>query len=836
MAKVPTQADVVIVGAGIAGNSIAWHLADMGWRNIVLLEKGPLPDPGGSTGHASNFVFPVDHSKGLTDLTLDSVRQYTELGVLHDCGGLEVARTQERYAEFQRRMMSARSWGIEAHLVSPKEIGELVPYIDAGLLVGGFYTPSGAIVNPVEAGRIMRERAEELGALTTCENVEVTGFDVRGGRVQSVRTSAGEIAADVVVLACGVWSPKVAALGGATIPLTPAVHQMIDVGPIPEFEGSEWISFPLVRDMDNKMYERQRGPNLEIGSYAHRPILHEPDEIPRVGESEQASPTSFPFTPEDFSAQLLQARELFPGILGRDLPTALAINGLLSLTPDAMPLVGETEVGGLWSAAAVWIKEAPGMGRLVAQWITEGDTDIDTHALDIARFTPPTRTRAHVKARTAEGFPKLYGIVHPREQWESNRDLRTSPFRPRTDALGAEYFETAGWERPQWYESNAHLLAKYEGQVTERPSEWDARWWSPIIEAEHLAMREAVAMFDLSAFTIFDVVGSGALDFLQRVSLAQVDRPVGRVIYTPFLTPRGGFRSDLTIVRLAEDRFRVITGGADAGRDLAWLQAHQPNDGSVSIHDATSAWCTIGLWGPHARDVVTAVTTTDVSNEAFPFGTAQHVTLAGVPTLMVRISYVGDLGWEIHAPTDQGLRLWDAIAAAGEEFGIVPAGIGVYGTTGRLEKAHRLMGAELTSEYDVVEAGLALPKVKPQDFIGKEAYLAARDGEPATRLCTLTVEDHLAGGTEPRFLTGTCPVLTSEGEPITDARGRRSYTTSEGPAPSLGRYLALAYLPGEYAHVGTELLVEYFGRRYPVSVIEVGRAAPFDPEMERVKS
>src|SRR5699024_4334194 len=287
------------------------------------------------------------------------------------------------------------------------------------------------------------------------------------------------------------------------------------------------------------------------------------------------------------------------------------------------------------------------------------------------------------------------------------------------------------------------------------------RWWSPIIEAEHLAMREDVAMFDLYALTIFDDVGSGALDFLQRVSLAQVDRPVGRVMYTPFLTRRGGVCSDLTIVRLAEDRFRVITGGADAGRDLAWLQAHHPSDGSVSIHDAPSAWCTIGLWGPNARDVVTAVTTTDVSNEAFPFGTAQHVTLAGVPTLLVRISYVGDLGWGIHAPTDQGLRLWDAIAAAGEEFGIVPAGIGVYGPRGRLEKAHRLMGAGLASEYDVGEAGLALPKVKPQDFIGKEAYLAARDGEPATRLCTLTVEDHLAGGTEPRFLTGTCPVLTS---------------------------------------------------------------------------
>ena len=838
MGDLPDRAEIVVVGAGIVGSSVVRHLADHGWRSILLLDKGPLPDPGGSTGHASNFIFPVDHSKEITQLTLDSMRQYAELGVLIRCGGMEVARSEERLQELRRRMASARAWGVEAELIAPHEIKGLVPYANTDLLLAGFYTPTGAIVDPIRAAALMREHAERLGALTVCAETEVTGIGTERGRVTRLRTDRGDVETETVEVACGGWSPRIAARAGAAIPLTPAVHQMVDVGPIPELENSgSWVSFPLVRDMDNKMYERQRGADLEIGSYAHRPILHMPDEIPAVGSGSQESPTRFPFTADDFAPQMEQARQLFPDLLGRpDLQRRQAINGLLSLTPDGHPLLGETpEVRGLWSAAAVWIKEGAGVGRVVAEWITDGSSEIDPHSADISRLYPHMRTQSHVRSRAAEGFPKIYGIAHPREQWATNRPLRTSPFYPRERDLGAEFFEIGGWERPQWYKSNAALLQEYAGRLEERPHEWDARWWSPIVNAEHLAMRDRVAMVDLTAFAVFDVTGRGALEFVQSMAMAQVDRPVGRVVYTPLLAENGCFRADLTVLRLGEDHFRIITGGADGARDLKWLTDHLPDDGSAHLSDLTAAYCTLGVWGPRARDLVASVADDDVSDAGFPFGTARQVVIGGVPTLMVRISYVGDLGWEIHAPVEQGLRLWDTLWEAGQPLGVVPAGIGVYGTTGRMEKAHRLMNAELTLEYDPVEAGLALPRVKSADFVGKPAYLQAREQTPAATLCTLVVDDHTGSDGQPRYMTGNEPVLTLDGEPIVDVKGRRSYVTSAGSAPSLGRYLLMAYLPPEQAVEGTALLVEYMSEHFPVSVLAVGRTAPFDPDNARLK-
>jgi glycine cleavage system aminomethyltransferase T/glycine/D-amino acid oxidase-like deaminating enzyme len=838
MGDLPDRAEIVVVGAGIVGSSVARHLADHGRRGILLLDKGPLPDPGGSTGHASNFIFPVDHSKEITQLTLDSMRQYAELDVLITCGGMEVARSEERLQELRRRMASAKAWGVPAELIAPHEIKGLAPFANTDLLLAGFYTPSGAVVDPLRAATLMREHAERLGALTVCGETEVTGIDTERGQVTRVRTGRGEVETETVVVACGVWSARIAAMAGAAIPLTPAVHQMVDVGPIPELENSgSWVSFPLVRDMDSKMYERQRGADLEIGSYAHRPMLHTPAEIPPVGSGPQESPTRFPFTPGDFEQQMGQARQLFPDLLGRpELPTRQAINGLLSLTPDGHPLLGETpEVKGLWSAAAVWIKEGAGVGRMVAEWITGGSPEIDPHSADISRLYPHARAQTHVRARAAEGFPKIYGIAHPREQWTTNRPLRTSPFYPRERELGAEFFEVGGWERPQWYESNAALLQEFEDRLEERPHEWDSRWWSPVVNAEHLAMRDRVAMVDLTAFAVFDVTGAGALDFVQTMAMAQVDRPVGRVVYTPLLAENGCFRADLTVVRLGEQHFRIITGGADGARDLAWLSDHLPGDGSAHLSDLTSAFCTLGVWGPRARDLVASVTDGDVSHEGFPFGTAREVVIGGVPTLMVRISYVGDLGWEIHAPMEQGLRLWDTLWDAGQRFGVVPAGIGVYGTTGRMEKAHRLMNAELTLEYDPVEAGLALPRVKSADFVGKAAYLRAREGTPAATLCTLAVDDHTGADGRPRYMTGNEPVLTPDGEPIVDGKGRRSYVTSAGSAPSLGKYLLMAYLPPEHAVEGSALLVEYMNEHFPVSVLAVGRTAPFDPDNTRLK-
>jgi len=839
MSPLPSAARAVIIGAGIVGSSLAYHLARLGWRDLVLVEKGPLPNPGGSTGHASNFIYLVDHSKEMTALTLDSVRQYEELGVYTESGGIEVARSEERMQELHRRMVSAKAWGIEpVSMLTPADVKELVPFIDETVILGGFYTPGVGVADSLRAGTLMREQAVELGALTVSAQTEVLDIETSGGRITGVKTTEGYIETEVVVIACGVWSPKLARMAGACIPLTPAVHQMIDIGPVPRFEKTKRaIDFPIVRDMDTNMYERQDGTSLEIGSYAHRPILYDPEDLPSVEEA-SLSPTEFPFTQEDFAPQLEQALELMPEIVGDEsVGIKYAINGILSLTPDGMPILGETpEVKGLWSAAAVWVKEGPGVGKALAEWMVHGESEIDLHSSDIARFHEHHKTSAHVKARTAEGFNKMYGIVHPLEQWESNRGVRLSPFHSREQELGAVFFEAAGWERPQWYESNAPLLEEYGDRVGRRKSEWEARWWSPLINAEHLAMRDRAGIFDLSAFAIFDVTGPGALDALQGVSMRQVDVAIGRVVYTPWLSQSAGFKSDLTIMRLGDEEFRVVTGGAHGMADRKWLRDHLPQDGSAQLADLTSAWCTLGIWGPRARDILASVTSDDVSHEGFSFATCRTIEIGPLRVLASRISYVGDLGWELYVPIEQGARLWEIVWEAGQAHGAVPAGIGVYGTTGRLEKSYRAYGTELESEYTVVEAGMTTPKVKEQDFVGKDAYLRARDEEPVTILCTLTVDDHASSNGVDRYPMGREPVVMRDGGRLVDGKGRGSYVTSAGAGPSLGKHILMAYLPPEHAVEGGELTVEYMGDRYPVTV-EVADATPvFDPENARIRS
>jgi glycine cleavage system aminomethyltransferase T/glycine/D-amino acid oxidase-like deaminating enzyme len=837
-AEFPTRADVVVIGAGIVGNSMAYQLALHGWRDIVLLDKGPFPNPGGSTGHASNFIFLVDHSKEMTKFTVDSVRQYQELGVFTQCGGVEVARTPERLEELKRRIASAKSWGVEpVELLTPGEVRDHIPFINEKVVLGGFLTPGVGVVDSLRAGTLMREESQRLGALKAFGNTEITGIDVERGRVRSVRTERGEIETEAAVISCGIWSPRIAGMAGAAIPLTPAVHQMIDVGPVPLFETTVGeIGFPIVRDVDTNMYERQHGSEFEIGSYAHRSILWDPDEIPSIEEA-ALSPTQLPFTQDDFDQQMEEALELFPDILTDErVGVKLAINGLLSLTADGYPILGETpEVKGLWSAAAIWIKEAPGIARTIAEWMTGGCPEIDPHASDVARFHPHQRTRAHVKARSAEGYNKTYGIVHPSEQWASNREVRVGPFFSRQRDLGVVFFETAGWERPNWYESNGPLLEEYGDRVMPREAEWDSRWWSPIINAEHLAMRERVGMFDLTAFAVLDVSGPGALDLIQAIAVAQMDVPVGRVVYTSWLNEAGGIRADLTTMRLSPDLFRVVTGGYTGQMDRKWLIDHLPGDGSVQVHDVSSQWCTLGLWGPRARNLVASLTDEDLSHEGFPFATCRWISLGTLPVLASRISYVGELGWELYAPMDQGRKLWDLVIEAGRPHGVLPVGLGVYLSTGRLEKGYRAHGSELELEYNLVEAGMDRPTVKEQDFIGKEAYLRQRSEAPAALLCTLTVEDHASSSGVKRYMLGREPILTVDGRPLTDEKGRRSYVTSAGSGPSVGKHILLAYLPREHAVPGTELSVEYFGERYPVTVAVVGSAPLFDPQNERVR-
>jgi glycine cleavage system aminomethyltransferase T len=682
-----------------------------------------------------------------------------------------------------------------------------------------------------------------LDALAVQANIEVLDLEVKGmgngrSRIHAVHTNQGIIRADYVLIACGVWSPRLARMAGVHIPLTPIIHQFITAGPIAIFaETSGEINYPLIRDVDMNMYERQNGSDLEIGSYRHQTMLHEPDNIPS-NEEATLTPTELPFTADTFDESMEIALTLMPDILDReDVGIRHAINGLMSLTPDGMPIIGETpEVKNLWSVAAIWIKEGPGFGRAVAQWMTHGSADIDLTPSDIARFYEHNRSRYHVAARTYETYNRMYSIVHPMEQYASGRGVRVSPFYAREEALGAFFYETAGWERPNWYESNKELLDEYGARVMPRPAEWDARWWSPIINAEHLAMRERVGMVDLTAFSIFEVTGPGVVEYMQKMAVNQMDVKVGRAVYTPLLNAQGSFKADLTIMRLGEAHYRVVTGGGNGNADKKWFVDHLPEDsGLVQLVDVTSAVCTLGLWGPKARAVLQSVTEDDVSHEGFPFGTVKRIMINQIEVLAFRISYVGELGWELYTKMEQGLRLWDILGEAGQSHGILPVGLGVYGTTGRLEKGYRAFGSELEAEYNPVEAGLDRPKVKSEDFIGKEAYLLARETGPAATLCTLTLDDPTEATGEARYMLGREPILTPAGEPIVDAKGRRSYVTSAGSGPSLGKHLLMAYLPPAEAVTGNKLKVAYLGGQYTVTIARVGSRPLFDPENERMK-
>ena len=838
MSDFPTRANVVVIGAGIVGSCLVGHLARLGWTDMVLLDKGPLPNPGGSTGHASNFIFPVDHNKEMALLGEQSANQFRDMQLSVDSGGIEVARTTDRMNELDRRMTSAMAWGIEAHLLTPTEVKALVPFINEEVILGGFYCPTVSVVDSLETGTTMRREAVETAGCQVFANTEVLDIGTVEGEggvttVSSVVTDKGTIEAGYVVIACGVWSNRIANMADATIPLVPTVHQMADVGPMDILaETNNEIGYPIVRDMDTFCYERQSAGSMEIGSYGHRPILHHPDEIPSNQEA-ALSPTEMPFTDDDFDPQMETAIELMD-MLG-DAEIRYAINGLLSMTPDTMPCLGETpEVRNLWSAAAVWVKEGPGMAQAVAEWMTYGyPRVIDVHGADIARFYDEERTDEHIWSRAEEHFNKTYGIVHPAEQWVGRRNLQVGPYFSRQEDLGAEFFQARTWERPQWYGANADLVERYG--LSEREVEWDNRWWSPITVGEHLNLRENCGVVDLSAFQIYELEGPGAVEYADRLAVNKVDVPVGRSIYTPWLNSDGGFHSDLTMMRLGEDRVRIVTGVFDGGRDEFWTRRHMPTDSSVTFTNITKQLTTLGLWGPNAPAVLSQLTNQDLDHEGSPYGWIVDAEVAGVSCQLFRISYVGDTGWEIYTAWENGPGLWDALMEAGADLGIRATGGGVYGSSGRLEKGYRLMGAELESEYNPLEAGLARPRVKAADFIGKEAYLAARQaGDPEVLMCTLTVEDQTDGGGRQRHMMGgNEPILTADGGRITDSHGRVSRVTSAGYGPSVGRHLLMSYLPSELSSPGTDLQVMYMNELFPVRV--AGTAAVFDPDDSRLK-
>ena len=718
----PRHARAVVVGAGIAGCSVAYHLTTLGWRDIVVVDQGPLFETGGSTSHAPGLVFQINPSKTMTSFARTTVDLWSRLeldGVpcAKSVGSLEVAWTPERFADLKRKVGYGLSWGVEAHLLSAAEARGLFPMLSERVL-GAIYVPSDIQTNATRPAEAMARAAERNGAAFH-GNVKVTGFGITDGRIAAVHTTQGDIKTDLVVSAVGIWAPRLGAEAGVPIPLSPLQHIYAVTTPLPDLAGStEDISLPIVRHQDKSMYFRQVGEAIGIGSYRHEPLVVEADDILDHGEAPIA-PAEMPFTPDHFESGMAAAREVLPSLVGAGLTRKF--NGLFSFTTDGFPVLGESpQVRGFWSAQAVWITHAGGVGKAVAEWIVNGEPTIDLRECDIRRFHPHALSRPYVRARAAQQYREVYDIIHPRQQATNPRNIRLTPFFARQRELGAVFFESAGWERPQWHDANRDLLDSLPVTGESRGG-WAAREWSPTVAAEHVATRERAALFDLSPFAKFEVTGRGALEALQRLASNQMDRPVGSITYTPMLTPSGGIKCDLTVTRLGSERFLVVTAGATGPHDLDWIRSHLPDDRSVSVADVSSGQCCLGLWGPKAREVISRVCEDDVSDAAFPYMTAKAITVGEVPALALRISYVGELGWEIYAPAEQGLRLWDALWEAGQPLGLIAAGGGAFDSL-RLEKGYRFWGNDIHTEYNPYEAGLGFAvRMRKGEFVGREA-------------------------------------------------------------------------------------------------------------------
>ena len=813
----PTHARAVVVGAGIAGCSIAWHLTRLGWREVVVLDQGPLFETGGSTSHAPGLVFQVNPSKTMTAFARRTVDLFTRLELdgkpcARSVGSLEVAWTPERLTDLKRRHGYATSWGLEAHLLGPGEARERIPTLSERIL-GALYVPSDIQTRATRPAEAMAREAQQKGA-SFHGGVKVTGFGIAGGQVTAVHTTQGEIRTDVVVAAAGIWAPKLGGMAGVPIPLSPMQHLYAVTTPLPELAGA--AAEPILRHQDEAMYFRQVGECYGIGSYQHEPLLVDAGDIP-AHEEASTPPAEMPFTPQHFEKALAAAGEVMPCLKGVGL--ARRFNGLFSFTTDGFPVLGESpQVRGFWSAQAVWITHAGGVGQAVAEWLVHGEPAVDLRECDIRRFHPHDHTRPYVRSRAAQQYREVYDIIHPRQQIASPRDLRVTPFHPRQQELGAVFFENAGWERPQWYESNEGLLDSL-AVTGDRRSGWEAVEWSPTVAAEHAATRERVALFDLTPFAKFEVTGPGALQALQGLAANQMDRPVGAVTYTSMLTPRGGIKCDLTVTRLEEDRFLVITGGAMGLHDLDWIEAHLPGDGSARVEDLSSAYCCVGLWGPRARELLSSVCEEDLGDEAFPYLSARPLTVAEVPALALRISYVGELGWEIYAPSEQGLRLWDILWEAGQPLGVIAAGGGAFDSL-RLEKGYRLWGQDIHTEHNPYEAGLGFAvRMGKGDFVGWEALRRIRAQGVTRRLCCMTLDDPSA-------------VVTGK-EPILDGDQVLGHVTSANYGHSIGRGIVYGYLPGPYTGVGTRVEVLYFGERLEATVAE---EPLYDPEGRKMKA
>jgi glycine cleavage system aminomethyltransferase T/glycine/D-amino acid oxidase-like deaminating enzyme len=810
--EVPSRARAVVIGGGVAGCSVAYHLARLGWTDIVLVERHGLTE--GTTWHSAGFVGQLRSTISQTRMIMYSSALYAELrdrtGLdpgWRGVGGLRLATTPERVEELRRQASAATTYALEMHLVDAAETANMLPLLAVDDVLCAGWLPGDGYLEPEPLANALAEGARSLGARIVT-GARVTGVAVARGRVRAVVTDAGRIETEVVVDAAGAAAGHVGRLAGVDIPVVPIKHQYVVSRPVPEHDST--VDIPTVRDPDHIVYFRGADTDaLLVGGYVREPEVCWPD----GGEAPLATPRTL-FEPDfdKFAESWANARHRVPAL--RDSEIARVVHGPEAFTPDGEFLLGESAVAGFWVAAGFCVHglaAAGGVGKVMAEWIVDGSPEYDVSTMDIRRFGGHAASRHWATTKALDAYSRYYDIVYPYQEWTAARPLRRSATWPRLATLGAALGEKAGWERVNWFAVNAG-----QGEESLRPRGWAGKFWSAAIEGECHATTEAAGLFDQSSFAKLDVRGDGAAAFLDELCANDVDKPVGSVVYTQLLNSRAGIEADLTVTRLGESRFRVVTSTASGVRDGAWLRRHAPD--GVSVEDVTGAYGCLCLWGPAARTILQPLTDTSLSNADFPYLRARELTVGHVPVLAQRVTFVGELGWELYAPTDYLLTLWDTLVDAGRPHGMRPAGYRAIDAM-RLEKGYRVWGSDITPETTPDEAGLSFAVRVNKPFLGREALLAAREaGEPRRRLRCLVLDD---AGT---VCLGTEPVRV-DGTPC----GR---VTSGGFGYRVGASIAYAYLPST-VDIGTGVEVSVFDTWVPATVM----AEPlFDPANERVRA
>ena len=814
MADVPAAARVVIIGGGIIGCSTAYHLARLGWREVVLLERAKLTS--GSTFHAAGLVGQLRTNANITRLLTESVALYERLeretgqatGWKQN-GGLRLACNRERMTELKRQATTARSFGLEMHILDPREARDLWPLMDIADLEGAAFLPTDGQANPSDITQAFAKGARQ-GGVTIIEDCAVTGFAVKNGRVAGVLTEQGDIAVEIVVNCAGQWAREVGAMAGVNVPLVSVQHQYLITEPI---EGVTH-DLPTLRDPDRLIYFKEEVGGLVMGGY-------EPNPRPWA---EKGIPPGFNFSLLDpdldhFEPLMKQALARVPALERAGVKEV--INGPESFTPDGNFILGEApERRGFYVGAgfnAFGIASSGGAGKMLAEWIVGGEAPIDLWAVDIRRFGRPHLSIDWVRKRTLELYGKHYTLAWPHEEHEAGRPNRVSPLYAALKAQGACFGEKLGWERPNWFARN--------GETPRDVYSYGRQNWFEAVGEEHRAVRERVGLFDQSSFAKFLMVGPDAAAALTWICANDVDKPVGAVTYTQILNDRGGIECDLTVSRLDEDQFYIVTGTGFATRDFDWIRRAIPEGSRAYLVDVTSAHATLSLMGPKARDLLTAVSDSDLSNERFPFANGRHIEIGGVCLYAIRISYVGELGWELHIPAEQALGVYELLLEAGKAYGLANAGYRAIESL-RLEKGYRAWGSDIGPDHTPLEAGLgwAVKLRKNISFKGRDALVAQRAAPLEKRLACFAVDN---------------PSIDLLGGETIYRNGRRSgWLTSGGWGYTVGQNIGYGYVRSGNG-VSDDFL---YGGTYELEVVDervpctIRRGPLYDPEMKRVKS